>query len=216
MPEAQEIQTRNNLYGFEYLEPDKRRLDEGQERQFEVKQLWQRSHEIVNLSARGYKNVDIAQILNISPVTVSNTLNGKLGQHKLSEIRQERDEETKKTVEKIRVLTDKALNVYHETFDNESGNATLKDRIAVANTITLELSGLRVPTKVQSHSIHTALTKDEIEGFKKRGMSAADSAGIVIDVESAEPSGAVAPFTTVSENQANEENVTEEICEEIL
>jgi len=91
-----EVQTRNNLYGFEYLEPDKRRLNEGQERQFEVKQLWQRSHEIVNLSARGYKNVEIAQILNISPVTVSNTLNGKLGQHKLSEIRQERDADTKK------------------------------------------------------------------------------------------------------------------------
>ena len=199
MPEVQEIQTRNNLYGFEYLEPDKRRLDEGQERQFEVKQLWQRSHEIVNLSARGYKNVDIAQILNISPVTVSNTLNGKLGQHKLSEIRQERDEETKKTVEKIRVLTDKALNVYHETFDNESGNATLKDQIAVANTVTLELSGLRVPTKVQSHSIHTALTKDEIESFKRRATSAANNAGIVIDVKSVELNEAITPSSMTKE-----------------
>ena len=181
-----QVQTRNNLYGFEYLEPDKRRLEEGQERKWEAKQLWQRSHEIVNLCARGYKNVDIAKILNISPVTVSNTLNGKLGQHKLSDIRQDRDEEAKKTVEKIRVLTDKALNVYHEIFDNESGNATIKDQIAVANTVTLELSGLRVPTKVQSHSVHTTLSKDEIESFKQRGKSAAQDSGVVIDVTSEE------------------------------
>ena len=184
--EGVEVQTRNNLYGFEYLEPDKRRLEEGQERKFEVKQLWQRSHEVINLCARGYKNSEIAQILNISPVTVSNTLNGKLGQHKLSEIRGDRDIEAKKTVEKIRVLTYKALNVYHEIFDNESGAATIKDQKSVADTVVLELSGLRVPTKVQSHSIHTALSKDEIESFKARGKSAADHSGIVIDVESEE------------------------------
>ena len=182
MKESQ-IQTRNNLYGFDYLEPDqRRRKKEAEPLAYEIKQLWQRSHEIVNLSARGYKNKEIAQILNISPVTVSNTLNGKLGQYKLSEIRQDRDMETKKTVEKIRVLTDKALNVYHETFDNESGEATLKDRKSVADTVVLELSGLRVPTRVQSHSVHTTLTKDEIESFKERGTKAAHDSGIVIDV----------------------------------
>lgn len=184
MMEEVQIQTRNNLYGFDYLEPDQRRRDEeSKPLAYEIKQLWQRSHEIVNLSARGYKNKEIAQILNISPVTVSNTLNGKLGQYKLSEIRQDRDIETKKTVEKIRVLTDKALNVYHEAFDNESGQATFRERKDVADTVVLELSGLRVPTKVQSHSVHTTLTKDEIESFKERGTKAAHDSGIVIDVD---------------------------------
>ena len=191
MPEPQ---TRNNLYGFDYLEPDARRRNDqydldGEEPKplkYEIKQLWQRSHEIVNLSALGYKNKEVAQILNISPVTVTNTLNGRLGQHKLSEIRQDRDIEAKKTVEKIRVLTDKALNIYHEIFDNESGQATLKDQKAVADTIVLELSGLRVPTKVQSHSVHTTLTRDEIEAFKNRGSLAVQKAGTIIDIP-AEP-----------------------------
>jgi predicted transcriptional regulator len=192
MPEV-ELQTRNNLYGFDYLEPDSRRrddqydLDENGESKplvYEIKQLWQRSHEIVNLSAIGYKNKEIAEILNISPVTVSNTLNGKLGQHKLSEIRQDRDIEAKKTVEKIRVLTNKALNVYHEIFDNESGESTARDRKAVADTVILELSGLRAPTKVQSLSVHTTLTRDEIESFKERGIKAAQVHNPVIDVES--------------------------------
>jgi len=185
-----ELQTRNSLYGFEYLEQDnRRRADqyvEGEESnplQYEIKQLWQRSHEIVNLCAKGYKNKEIAQILNISPVTVSNTLNGKLGQYKLSEIRQDRDEEAKRTVEKIRVLTNKALNVYHDVFDNKGGEASLKDQKDVANTVVLELSGLRVPTKVQSQSVHTILSKDEIEGFKERGTKAVRDSGMIIDIE---------------------------------
>lgn len=187
MPET-ELQTRNSLYGFEYLEPDNRRREdqykdgESEPLAYEIKQLWQRSHEIVNLSATGYKNKEIAQILNISPVTVSNTLNGKLGQHKLSEIRGDRDEEAKRTVEKIRVLTNKALNVYHDIFDNEDGRSSIKDQKDVANTVVLELSGLRVPTRIQSQSVHTVLSKDEIEGFKDRGAQAVKSAEKIIDV----------------------------------
>jgi len=177
------VQTRKGLYGFDYVEIDKRRREEGAEpRRFEIKQLWQRSHEIINLSARGYKNVEIAQILNITPATVSTTLNGELGQHKLSEIRQARDNETKKVVERVRVLTDKALNVYHDIFDNEDGQATLKDRKSVADTVVLELSGLRVPAKTQSQSVHTILTKDELEGFKVRGIQAAQGSDIHIEV----------------------------------
>jgi predicted transcriptional regulator len=177
------IQTRNGLYGFEYLEPDNRRRTEDKPLRWEIKQLWQRSHEIVNLSARGFKNNEIADILNIAPVTVSNTLNGKLGQLKLSEIRQDRDQEAKKIAEKIKVLTNKALNVYHEIFDNESGEASLKDRKAAADTVMLELSGLRAPTKIQSHNFTTNLSKEELEDIKARGLAAAKEAKLVIDVE---------------------------------
>lgn len=172
------IQRRNNLYGFEFIEPDKRRKEH--RKSYEIKQLWQRSHEILNLAARGFKNVDIARILNITPKCVTETLNSRLGQLKLSDLRQSRDEETRRVQEKIRVLTDKALETYHQIFEDESGEATLKDRKSVADTVLLELSGLRVPTKVQSHSVHTTLSKEELEEFKKRGIQAAREAGLAI------------------------------------
>jgi predicted transcriptional regulator len=180
-----EPQRRNGLYGFEYLEHDQRRRKEDEERpkHFEIKQLWQRSHEILNLAVRGFKNRDIALILNVDENTVSNTLNSKLGQYKLSELRKERDEDAKKTMEKIRVLTNKALNVYHEIFDNESGQATLKDQKAAADTVVLELSGLRAPTRIQSQSMHLQISKEELEEFKKRGIEAARASGMVVDVE---------------------------------
>ena len=178
-----EVQSRNGLYGFEFRDVDHRRTPEDEPRKrYEIKQLWQRSHEIVNLAARGFKQTDIAEVLGITPACVSDTLNSELGKLKLSEVRFSRDEEAKKTSEKIRVLTAKALATYHEIFDNESGEATLRDRKDVADTIVLELSGLRVPTKIQSQSVSTVLTKKELEEFKNRGKKAAEEMGLVIDV----------------------------------
>ena len=174
-----EAKTRNGLYGFEYLEEDKRRVPEGTGRKFEIKQLWQRSHEIINLAARGLKNTDIAEIMGVSPWCVSATLNSRLGQLKLSELREARDEEAKKTVEKIRILTNKAINTYNEIFDDKTGAASLKDKKSVADTVLLELSGLRVPTKIQSHSLHTQLSAEELERFRSRGIQAARESGVI-------------------------------------
>ena len=172
------VQTRNGLYGFEFRDIDLRRTPEDKPRkQYEIKALWQRSHEIINLAARGYKQTDIAEILNISEVTVSLTLNSELGKKKLADIRSVRDEDAKKTSEKIRVLTAKAIETYHEIFDNEDGAASLKDRKDVADTVLLELSGLRAPTKIQSSNINMTLTSEEIEAFKNRGLKAAEESG---------------------------------------
>ena len=180
----EDVQTRNGLYGFDFRDVDLRRVAEGQEKKtYNIKALWQRSHEIINLAARGFKQVQIADILNIHEQTVSNTLNSELGQKKLAELRGARDEEAKITIEKIRVLADKALQTYNEIFDNEDGQATLKDRKDVADTVLLELSGLRAPTKIHTSSVSTVLTAEEIENFKNRGLKAAKEIGLdIIDV----------------------------------
>ena len=179
-----EVSRRKGLYGFEFLDTDNRRANEGERKTYEIKQLWQRNHEIINLSARGFKNVEIAEILGITPTCVSQTLNSELGERKLSEIRLERDEDAKKTVEKIRVLTSKALQVYHDIFDSDE--STMSAKKDVADTVVLELSGLSAPTRVQSVSAQYTLTKEELEDFKRRGAEAAKEAGIVIDIKESE------------------------------
>ena len=172
------VQTREGLYGFDFREVDLRRVAEGEEKKtYNIKALWQRSHEIINLTAQGYKGTDVAEILGITPARVSLTLNSELGQKKLAEIRGVRDEEAKKNTEKIRVLTAKAIQTYHEIFDNEDGQATLKDRKDVADTVLLELSGLRAPTKIHSSTVNMTLTAEEIEAFKNRGLKAAKESG---------------------------------------
>lgn len=179
---SSQVQVRDGLYGFEFRDVDKRRAKDGERKTYEAKALWQRHHEIVNLTAQGYKQVEVARILNIDPQTVSNVLNSGLGKYKLSEIRQDRDEETKLVVEKVRVLTEQALNIYQNILDNENGAATIKDQKDVADTVVLELSGLRVPTRIQSNSISTILSAAELEEFKQRGIKAARESGLVIDV----------------------------------
>ncbi len=179
------VQTRNGLYGFDFRDVDLRRTPEDEPRKrYEIKALWQRSHEIINLAARGFKQTDIAEVLNVSETCVSMTLNSELGQKKLAEIRDVRDEDAKKTSEKIRVLTNKAIETYHEIFDNEDGQATLRDRKDVADTVLLELSGLRAPTRIQSSNLNMILSAQEIEEFKSRGLKAAKEIGFedVIDI----------------------------------
>lgn len=173
------VQRREGLYGFEFRDLDKRRLPEGVRRSFDIKQLWQRNHEIINLAVKGFNNIAIAEIMNVTPDTVSNTLNSELGQRKLSELRKGRDEEAKKVAEKIRVLTSKALATYHEIFDDESGECNMRDKKAVADTVVLELSGLRAPTKIHSLNASYQLTKDELEKFKERGMKAVNDAEVI-------------------------------------
>lgn len=174
----EDVMRRDGLYGFEYVEEDGRRVASEERKNHNIKSLWQRNHEIVNLAARGFKQTEIAEILGITPQTVSNTLNSQLGKMKLSDIRKSRDDEARVVSEKINALTRKALRVYDEIFENPNGEATLKDRKDVADTIVLELSGLRAPTK----SITATLSAEEIAEFKSRGRAAAAQEGVTIDV----------------------------------
>jgi predicted transcriptional regulator len=177
---------REGLYGLEMRSEDLRRVAREDKKTYDIKQLWQVHHEILNLRAQGFKEQEIADILNITPQTVSNTLNSSLGEEKLSVIRQERDEDSKRTVEKIRVLKDKAIKVYHEIFDkhDEAGNpidVSIKDRLHCADVVMMELSGYKVPTRIQQTM--TTMTAVELEEFKRRGLQTARESGLLTEAK---------------------------------
>jgi DNA-binding CsgD family transcriptional regulator len=175
MPDAL---SRTSLYGFDFREPDLRRSED--RKTYDIKSLWQRSHEIVALAVRGLKQTEIAEILEITPQTVSNTLNSELGKQKLAVMRRGRDEEALKVSERIEYLTQKALDVYEKIFENKDGAAPIKLQKETADTVALDLSGYRAPTKIQS--FHATATLEEIEEFKKRGIQAQREAGMIVEV----------------------------------
>jgi len=170
---------RDDLYGFEVREEDRRRVNAEEKKTYNIKQLWQRSHEIVNLHVLGYKNTEIARILNLTPATVSLTINGTLGKRKVSELRKGRDSEVKLQGEKVRILANKALDFYNDVLENEEGYTT-KDKKDVANAVLLELSGLRAPTK--SVNFSTVLSREELDEMKQNALKEAEASGEVIDV----------------------------------
>ena len=176
-----EVVEETSLYGFEFRDIDNRRS--GREGCHDIKQLWQRTHEILDMILTGMKGSEVARILGISPVTVSNAINSTLGRQKLAKMREERDGEFIKLNEEVRELTEKALATYHEVFDDESGKFTTNQKLKVTDTVALELSGLRAPTRIDSRSIHTIATLEEIEGFKSRGLKAAKESGMLIEVK---------------------------------
>ena len=171
---------RTSLYGFEMRGPDLRRVED--RKTHDINSLWQRSHEILALAVRGMKQTEIAEVLDITPQTVSNTLNSDLGRQKLSILRKNRDEKAVEASERIDILTQQALAVYGEIFEDESGQVNMMDKKKTADTVVLELSGFRVPVKVQSHSVHSTATLEEIEQFKERGKKAARAAGMIVDL----------------------------------
>lgn len=172
-----------SLYGFEFREPDERRERKSKDgsRSFDIKQLWQRSHEILNLALLGHKQVDIAKMLDIHPQTVSNTLNSSLGMQNISDKRKSRDEEYAELHEDVMELTRKSLKTYHEILDNPSEGSKLKKE--TADTVVLELSGIRVPTRIDSRSVNFSLSSEEIAEFKRRGIEAAKAAGKLVEIE---------------------------------
>jgi len=179
--ESEDSNTTTSLYGFEFRDVDNRRLPEGVERQANIKQLWQRSHEILGLALQGMKNSEIAELLNITPVTVSNTLNSDLGKQKLARMREGRDEEYVQINEKVKELTHKALDIYNEIFTSPSVDAKLKKE--TADTVTLDIAGMRAPTKIDTRSSSLHATVSEVEEFKRRGLAAAKESGMLAVVE---------------------------------
>jgi predicted transcriptional regulator len=169
---------RQSLYGFEMLTPDGRRTE--RTGTHDIKSLWQRQHEIVNLALTGMKQNKIAEQLEVSPVTVSNALNSTLGREKLSRMRKGRDEEAVKVSEEVERLATKALEVYEEIFDSETASLSLKK--GTADTVLMQLGGHAAPTKIDTRSLQMTATPKEIEDFKRRGIQAAKDANMPITI----------------------------------
>ena len=173
-----------SLYGFPVREPDERRVEE--RKTYDIKGLWSRHKEILQLDSLGYKGTEIAKLLGIHPVTVSNTLNSTLGGEAKLAIREERDEEYEQLREEVLDLTRISLDKYREILLSE--NATDKIQKDVADVVVLDLAGMRAPTKIQSMSAHTILTAEELEEFKRRGIEASRAAGRIIDIDESQES----------------------------
>jgi predicted transcriptional regulator len=181
---AENVIQREGLYGFEMKanDPDYRRARSISERKtYDIKQLWQRNHEIINLSLQGLTNTDIAKILGITREAVSATLNSELGVKKLSEMRKARDENAIELSKEINDLVEKALDTYHQIFDAPTDQCSLKLKKETADTVLLDLAGHRAPTKIDSRSVSVYATPEQISEFKKRGLEAARAAGLLVE-----------------------------------
>jgi len=167
------------LANFRNREKDLRSSDD--RKLYDIKKLWSRHKEIIRLEALGcYTHVEIAQLCGCTPQTVQLILNSTLGKEASTALCAVRDAEFEQQRDKIMEMTWKALDVYNEIIDNPNESNKLKKE--VADNVLLELSGHKAATKIQTQSVSTVLSADELAEFKSRAFNAAKAAGKIIDV----------------------------------
>ena len=165
---------REDFYGFEVREQDLRR-NTRERKTHNLKQLWQRSHEILKLAFVGYSNKRIADVMGCTEATVSNTVNSDLGIAKLSEMRALRDGKTIDVAKKVAELLKPALETYKEILDDKEGSLHLRKQ--VADTVLMDIGGYRAPARSESVNVHA--TSDEITAMRERGLKAARERGFL-------------------------------------
>ena len=149
-----------------------------------------RDHEVVRLHLLGMSGQEIADKLGVGRATVYNALNSEGGVKKIEEIQELRDRYSVRVQKKICELTEKSLGVYEGVLNgvDEAGNEVkvgLREKLRVADTVLLELSGFVAAKKVQTQS--TLVTAGVIEELRRRSDEEMLRRGYeVIDIESKE------------------------------
>jgi len=150
-----------------------RHILEDTHKQYQIEQMWSVHHEITRLALIGMKQVDIANHLNISPVTVSYTLRSPIVQEQLKNMRAVRDLEAVDISKEIQELAPKAVKVLETLLDDSVANIQLK----AAQDI-LDRAGFAAVKTIRTENLHAHLTADEILDIKKR----AREVGLLTDI----------------------------------
>jgi len=97
----------------------------------QIQRLWGKQKEIIRLSASGlYTNKEIAEIVGVTPQTVSNIINSELGQSQIEILQGMRDAEAVDVSIMIKKLAPIALSIQQELMLSPDEKSELKSRIA--------------------------------------------------------------------------------------
>ena len=140
-------------------------LEEGN-KNYDIKRLWGQQKEILRMVASGlYNNKQIAEMVGVTPQTVSNIINSSLGKQTLEVLQGAADAETVDLMVKLRALAPIALSVQEEVMLGEDTPQRLK--VDVANKM-LDRAGYAPITKNMNLNLNAGLTKDDIASIKAR------------------------------------------------
>lgn len=156
---------------------------QSERRHVDVQQLWGAHKTILDLSAVGFKNREIAEMQGVTPQTVCNIRNSELGQERLRLLSKLRDQESVDVMREVTRLLPKALAVYEEVLDDETASRALQ--VKVADTLICRISGHEAAKKLDVRSVH--LNGDDLAALRARGKEAARLQGILVQDTELEP-----------------------------
>lgn len=153
--------------------PDLRKT--GRQKTWVVSEMWDLHFEIARYVLLGWKNVDIAEQLGVTPQTISNVRNSPIVQEHLAIISGARDADTVDLDKEIKASAPTALKLLIDVIngDGEGTGAPISLRVKTAENMVARV-GHGVPHKVQSENVHAYLTSADIEEIKRRAMESND------------------------------------------
>ncbi len=159
--------------------PDQRKKVNNRNR-WTVSEMWQVHHEIAGLILLGWKNVDIAEKLDVSEVMVSNVKNSPVVMDKLSIMRGARDANTIDLAKEIRETAPDALKLLQDIIsgNGDGDNASINLRARTSEGM-LDRAGYAAPKKLLTENLHGFFTSEDIAELKKRAKANDD----VVDAE---------------------------------
>lgn len=115
--------------------PDRRRTEGGAK--YQIKEIREKHKEVLRRAALGQSGRDIARALGWTEVMVSKILNSRICKHRINELQDAADAETKEISKRIREIVPRALTVLEAMVDNEDAitDAQVGLRVKVAQDI---------------------------------------------------------------------------------
>ena len=141
----------------------------GESRQYNIKELWDKHREIARQLVLGGTNVSIAETLNITPQTVSNVRNSPIGQAELQRLHGARDEETVNIAKRIEEFAPVALELLEDIMTGRQPGSSVALRAKVASS---HLARAGYGEVHKAHVVSQHVTRDDIERIKERAASA--------------------------------------------
>lgn len=133
----------------------------GEHRKYNVEHLWDQHHEVMRLAVMGMKSVDIARQLGISEAMVSYTLNSPLSKRQLELLRAARDVKAIDVAQRIKELSERAVEVLADIMEDGSEGARLKASLGM-----LDRAGHGPVQKFQGQV--AVLTREDILEIRER------------------------------------------------
>ena len=133
---------------------------------YDIQRLWGQQKEILRLVASGlYNNKEVAEMVGVTPQTISNIINSALGKQTLEILEGAADADTVDLMVKIRSLAPIALAVQENIMLDEETPIGLKNKVSEQM---LHKAGYVPVQKSISLNANIGLTGDDIEAIKKR------------------------------------------------
>jgi hypothetical protein len=152
------------------MERDLRRVAIGERRVYEVKEIWDKHKDVINLIVLGYGNIEIAEMTGYTPQTISNIRNSPIVRERIQELQGEVEYKVVDIAARVREFEPVALEYLERVIMGQAEGVSASLRARTAENY-LSRGGHGTVQKISS--VSAALTREDIEELKQRAKSAA-------------------------------------------